>query len=352
MKIYLENGFLDAAHIDEVADRNHINFIIIIGKRQVGKTYNILKLMLDSGRQFIFMRRVRPELDMLCKDVNSPFEKIPTEGEIKLRKESEYTAAIERKVHNDDPEAEDEFTITRIGTGVTLSGIGNIRGFNGDQYTDLVFDEFIPEEQLFKVRNEGDAFLNAHVTISGNRELEGRKPLKCWLLANSNNLNSKILEALKITDVVEKMSIKGEESRIIKDRGIMVILPESKAIITKRKQTALYKAIGGDSKFSKMAFENEFAYNDYTDVLPRPIVEYNPIVTIGRITIHLHKNDKTLYVTDKVKYKPRHVYTDSVTHINAFNRKFPEIRAAYLRNRIFFQDMRVKNYFLDILNKY
>lgn len=346
MKLYLDNGYLDAAHIDEVADRNDVNFIIIIGKRQVGKTYNVLKLMIDKARQFIFMRRVRPELDMLCKDVNSPFEKI--DSSVKLRKESEYTAEVVRI--NLDEEGNE--TKTRIGTAVTLAGIGNIRGFNGDMFTDMVFDEFIPEEQLFKVRNEGDAFLNAHVTISGNRELEGRRPLKCWLLANSNNLNSKILEALKITDVVEKMSLKGEECRILKNRGIMVILPESRAIISKRKQTALYKAIGGESKFSKMAFENEFAYNDYTDVSIKPLQEYNPFITIGRITIHLHKNDKTLYVTDKVKYKPRHVYTDSETHINTFNRKFPEIRAAYLRGRIFFQDMRIKNYFLDIINKY
>lgn len=347
MKIYLDNGFLDAGHIDAVADRNNINFIVIIGKRQVGKTYNVLKLMLDNdGRNFILMRRVRPELDMLCKDVNSPFEKIPTEGYIKMRKESEYTAAIERIIED----AEGNETKIRVGTGVTLAGVGNIRGFSGDQYSDLIFDEFIPEEQLYKVRNEGDAFLNAHVTISGNRELEGRKPLKCWLLSNSNNLNSKILDALKITDVVEKMSLRGEESRILKERGIMVLLPESKAIIEKRKQTALYKAIGGDSKFSKMAFENEFSYNDYTDVIIKPLQEYNPFITIGRLTIHLHKNDKTLYVTDKVKYKPRHVYTDSPTHINAFNRKFPEIRAAYLRGRIFFQDMRLKNYFLDIID--
>lgn len=349
MKIYLSNGYLDTEHIDKVSDRNNINFIVIIGKRQVGKTYGVLDLMINYyDRDFILMRRVRPELDMLCKDVNSPFEKIPTRGRIRLRKESEYTAAIERV----EESSEGDDVVTRIGTGVTLSGVGNIRGFSGDRYTDLVFDEFIPEEQLFKVRNEGDAFLNAYVTISGNRELEGRKPLKVWLLANSNNLNSPILDALHITGIVEKMSLKGEEVRILKDRGIMIILPESKAVTEKRKQTALYKAIGGDSKFAKMAFENEFAYNDYTDVSIKPLQEYNPLVTIGRITIHLHKNDKTLYVTDKVKYKPRHVYTDSETHINTFNRKFPEIRAAYLRGRMFFQDMRIKNYFLDIIDKY
>ena len=349
MKIYLDNGYLDTEHIDKVSDRNNINFIVIIGNRQVGKTYGVLDLMINYyDRDFILMRRVRPELDMLCKDVNSPFEKIPTRGRIRLRKESEYTAAIERI----EESLEGDDVVTRIGTGVTLSGVGNIRGFSGDRYTDLVFDEFIPEEQLFKVRNEGDAFLNAYVTISGNRELEGRKPLKVWLLANSNNLNSPILDALHITGIVEKMSLKGEEVRILKDRGIMIILPESKAVTEKRKQTALYKAIGGDSKFAKMAFENEFAYNDYTDVSIKPLQEYNPLVTIGRITIHLHKNDKTLYVTDKVKYKPRYIFTDSETHINAFNRKFPEIRAAYLRGRIVFQDMRIKNYFLDIINKY
>lgn len=350
MNLYTKDGWLDTKHIDEVAERNNINFIVMIGKRQVGKTYGVLKLMLDEDRRFIFMRRVRPELDMLCKDVNSPFEKIPTNGRIAFRKESEYTASIERILTaiEDGEEIENK---VRIGTGVTLAGVGNIRGFSGDMYTDLILDEFIPEEQLFKVRNEGDAFLNAYVTISGNRELEGRRPLKVWLLANSNNLNSRILDALNITGAVEKMSLKGEEVRILQDRGIMIILPESRAVIAKRKKTALYKAIDGGSKFAKMAFENEFAYNDYTDVSTKPLQEYNPLVTIGRITIHLHKNDKTLYITDKVKYKPRYDYTDSDTHINTFNRKFPEIRAAYMNGRVWFQDMRIKNYFLDIINK-
>lgn len=345
MKLYTPDGWLDVKHIEEVADKNDIAFIIMIGKRQVGKTYGVLKLMLDEDKRFIFMRRVKVELEMLEKNVNSPFEKIHGyEGRVLFSKESDYTANIERI---DQTEEGDQFT--RIATGCSLSSIGNIRGFNGDLYSDWVFDEFIPEEQLFKVRNEEDAFLNAHTTINGNRELEGRPPVRTWLLSNSNNLSSGILDALKVTKDIEKMSLRGEESRILKDRGIMILLPESRQVIEKRKKGALYKAIGGDSKFSRMAYNNEFAYNDYTDVSSKPLSEYNPLVTIGRITIHLHKNDKTLYVTDKVKAKARYILTDSETHINKFNRNFTDVKVAYLNNRMYFQDMRIKNYFLNLL---
>ena len=344
MNIYTSDGWLDVPHIAEIADRNNINFIIIIGKRQVGKTYGVLKYMVDSDKRFIFMRRVKVELEMLEKNVNSPFEKIYP-GKILFSKESEYTAAIERI----DPGEESDIK-TRIATGAALSSIGNVRGFNGDLYSDWVFDEFIPEEQLFKVRNEGDAFLNAHTTINGNREIEGRPCVRCWLLSNSNNLNSGILDALKITREVERMSLRGEEDKLLKDRGILILLPESKKIIEKRKQLGgLYKAIGGDSKFSRMAYENEFAYNDFSDVRGEPLREYNPYLTIGKITIHLHKNAKRLYVTDRVKAKARYELTDTDTGISKFNRQYSDIKAAYRNGRMLFQEMRIKNYFLSLI---
>ena len=345
MRLYLDNGYLDAKHIDEVATKNNIAFIVIIGKRQVGKTYNILKLMLDENRDFIYMRRVRTELDMLKKNHNSPFEGIHGyEGRVLFESEGEYSAGIYRYDENEDGTE----LKTRIGMGVALSTVGNIRSAHFNS-TDLIFDEFIPEEHVFKIKNEGGAFLNAQITISGNRELEGKPPLKCWLLANSNDLNNRVLDALKITDIVERMSLRDEEFRMIKERSLMIILPSSEQIIEKRKQTALYQLIGGDSKFSRMAYGNEFAYNDRTDVANRPIMEYNPLVTIGAITINLHKWNKTLYVTPRVKHKARYQLTDSDTHKNKFNRDFADVRAAYLRGRVTFSDMTTKNYFLNII---
>lgn len=352
MKIYQKNGYLDAAHIEEVADKNGIAFVAIIGKRQIGKTYNVLKHMLDNDRRFIFMRRVRAEMEMLESDVNSPFEAIRDyAGLIKFRHESQYTAAIERLDHIPQ-DADDKPEAVRIGTGVALSTVGNIRGFNGSLYSDLVFDEFIPEEQLYKVRNEGDAFLNAYTTINGNREIDEeapRPPLRVWLLANSNNLDSGILDALNITRDVERMSIRGDEVRILPDRHIMILLPDSTAITEKRKRGVLYEAIDKESDFAKMAYENKFSYNDYSDVVAVNLREYNVLAHYGKMTIHLHKNAKRVFVSDRIAGKARHEYRDTEYYQNKFIREFPDLRPAFLSGHVGFSSMRIKAYFIHAL---
>lgn len=352
MKLYLKNGFLDVPHVAEVADRNNISFIIIIGKRQIGKTYGVLKYMLEEQKHFILLRSVMAEMDMLKHNVASPFESLPFNeimghaGRVIFESETQYTANIVRIDESEEGEEK-----TNIGMLSALSAIGRVRGINGRQFSDVVYDEFIPESHLLKVKNGGDAFLNMYTTIAGNREIEGDNPLRVWLLANSNNLDNDILTALNVTDVVEKMSLRGEECRIIKDRGIMVILPDSIAITEKRKAGALYRAIGGESKFSQMAYENNFAYNDYTDVGTRPLQEFRPLIVIqGAFTIYLHKSDKTLYVADFADLNARHFYTNTDHGKMTIVKHFPELKAAYLRGRFSFQNMTVKNEFLNYLD--
>lgn len=345
MNIYTPEGWLDTKHIEEVADRNDISFILIIGKRQVGKTYGVLHLMLDEDKKFILLRGVSPEFDMLKKNVNSPFEALHGyEGCIFFENGNQYTADIVKV-----DEAGEKQT---IGLLTYLSGVGRVRGINGSQYTDVIYDECIPESHLLKVRNGDNAFLNMYTTFAGNRELEGKPPLRCWCLANSNSFDADIFKALDITDIVERMTLRNEEVRIIKERGIMILRPESREVTENRKKMALYKAIGGNSQFAKMAYENEFSFNDYTDVSQPPLQEFNLLITVGEISIHIHKYNRALYVTTKSKAQARHVYSESEYGFRTFVKDYPEIKAMYQRGKLIFQSMTVKSYFLNIVEKF
>lgn len=354
MNLYTEKGWIDIEHIAEVADRNNINFIVMIGKRQVGKTYGVLKYMLDNDKRFIFMRRVKPELRFIEKDINNPFQAIEGyKDRVIFERDSEYTSSIYRldPIGGADQDPEDiEYNKVFIGEGLTLSTTGSIRGFNGSTFTDLVFDEFIPEITVYKVPNEGDAFLNAHVTINGNREMTGRPCLRSWLMANANDINSGILQALKIDRDIEKMTVSGSEFKIIPERGIMLFMFQSGAVTEERKKGGLYRAIGGDSEFSKMAFDNEFSKNDFSDIKRLPLKECQHYILIDGVSILLHKSTGAIYIASEQRSKPKYIYSNAKSSINKFRRDFPELRPAYLGGRCRFENMQVKNKFLKYMD--
>ena len=269
--LYLKSGYLNVPWIEEVTEKNNISFIIIVGSRQIGKTYGVLQLMLKEDRRFILMRRTQTEVNFLTNIALNPFANL--DPFIVIKKDSEYTARIDK---------ESEESTGQIGMVTSLKGIAKIRGFNGRVFTDLVYDEFIPENHVVRIKDEGDAFINAIITISGNRELEGEKPLKCWLLANANNINNPVLEKMNLQIKLNDMIRKHQEFSIMKDKGVMLINAAGEAVINKRKQTAIYKAVDTESEVMKMAFGNEFAYNDSENVRKE---EYPMLLLCGNLNM-------------------------------------------------------------------
>ena len=59
--LYLENGFFDFGE----AVRRSTAFNFIIGGRGTGKTYGALKWCIESGKKFLFMRRLQKEADII-----------------------------------------------------------------------------------------------------------------------------------------------------------------------------------------------------------------------------------------------------------------------------------------------
>lgn len=336
--LYTKEGFLNVSWIDKEAARINAAFIVILGTRQIGKTYGTLKLMLDDNRNFILMRRTQTETDFISNGTLNPFIALGR-TDIKVKKENQYIGKIQ---------AETESGYDSIGVTLSLTCVSKIRGFSGAAFTDLVYDEFIPESHINKIRNEGDAFLNAVVTISGNREIEGKPPLRCWLLANSNNIGSPILKALNITDKVESMDKSGQELSILPERGIIIVLAKASELAGKRKKTSLMKAINKESEFSKMAFDNEFSYNDAEHVTRRDLKQHVLIASItGVLSIWKNKSDSSLYITGYRKSNFEFANTDR-GHRQLLT-MIPTLKINYTYNNTYFESLAIKEAYKEIV---
>lgn len=336
--LYTNEGFLNVSWIDKEAKRINAAFIVILGTRQIGKTYGTLKLMTDEKRNFILMRRTQTEADFITNGTLNPFLALGR-TDIKVKKESQYIGKIQ---------AETESGYNPIGITLSLTCVSKIRGFSGVAFTDLVYDEFIPESHVNRIRNEGDAFLNAVVTISGNREIEGKPPLRCWLLANSNNIGSPILKALNITDKVESMDKSGQELSILPDRGIIIVLAKARELADKRKKTSLMKAISKESEFTKMAYDNEFSYNDAENVTRRDLKQYQQIAAVtGVFTIWKHKGNGSLYITSYRRCTREFSNTDR--GYRELLTTIPTLKLNYTFNNTYFESLAVKETYKDIV---
>lgn len=290
--------------------------------------------MLRLQSPFILMRRTKDEAKFISNGAINPFLALG-EPDIICKNETEYTGGIFKG---------DE----RIGMIMALNSVAKVRGFYGAGYMHLVYDEFIPESHVYKIKNEGDAFLNAIVTISGNRELEGKPPLLTWLLSNSNNIASPILSALNLTDKIESMITKGQEFSAMPDRGVILVLPKSEKILEKRQENALIKAAGTQSRFYQMAYENQFSYNDPEHVGMKPLTNYKPLFSVqGRFTVYLRKGMRELYITPY--HKCSREFPDTARGYKQMLLYYPDLKVLYTTGCCYFQNMVVKQLYIDIL---
>lgn len=326
---------------------------IFTGGRGTGKTYSALSgIVGENPRSAILMRRTADELELLCdtKETESgnPFE------DYNLKNYTNYgLQMINSKIagiyHREVEEEKLVHVGAPIGLACALSTISKVRGTNFMKYTDLIYDEFIPEGHVKKMRKECDAYFNAYETINRNREFEGLPPLKAWLLSNSNDIYNPIFVGLGIVSIVERMARQGKEHTYIKERGLAIhLLKNTEEFQQKKEQTAIARLTKG-TEFYDMAYLNKFAYNDFTNIGYRKLTGYLPLCAVDNAYIYRKKGAHEIYVS----YAPSRIGRFN-TKVEADRIRFRReigvwLQPYYVQGDMYFESYELKELLLNLI---
>lgn len=296
--------------------KSDMPFNIFIGGRGTGKTFTTLDEAYVSNTEesrFMYLRRTEVEVSSIADDKYNPFKAV---NRIKgYNVQARYvTKNSVGEFYESLESGEERF----LGYASALSTFGKLRGADLCDVDKIVFDEFIKTRAGHPIKDEADLFFNAYETINRNREIEGRKPLKAYLLSNATTLNSPILEELNLITVIERMKRKGQIAYTDKDRGIHIELLDHIQISEEKRETALYKLTKNTTYYAH-ALDNEFAYDSFENVAKVQLNEYLPWIQIDDLYIYRHKNRLEYYVC-KSKGKCQHVFKGDNTPL--FKRNF------------------------------
>ncbi len=331
-KIYLDNGYINIEKI--LSYKMPFNFVV--GGRGTGKTYGALKHLYYNHIRFMLMRRTQAQCDLINKPEFNPFKALAADDNlnISVKSISKYNSMIIE-------DNEEDFRL--LGYTCALSTIANMRGFDASDVKILLYDEFIPERHERQLKNEGTAFLNAYETINRNRELKGEDPLQVLCLANAFNMANALFLELGLVGIAEKMIIKDNDLYINRDKGILICLLNDSQISKQKRKTALYKITSG--AYADMALNNDFAYNDPSNINSKSLKEYKPLCSVGEITIYKHKSERQYYVSEHRTGSREQFTTDEVGLMRYRKKHGLRLYTSYMKNNVIFESMLTKSLF-------
>lgn len=262
---------------------------IIVGGRNTGKTYSTLKSCVNSGRKFVFIKRTIEDVDLLCAGSGrigskqneygvdlSPFKSINRDMHTNIKAFS-IKKGLGGFWHCDYED--DTPSGHPIGYLISLSAVTKFKGFDLSECDWIIFDEFIPQPWDRVNRKEGEQLMDLYKTVSRDREHRQKDPLKLICLANATSISNPVTNILEITDHMADMQVKGMSQYYDIERGIYVhIINENLEFQKKERESQIYKAMG-NTAWGRMAFENKFAYNDFTNVGRVNMKGYKPVTS-------------------------------------------------------------------------
>lgn len=291
-------------------------FNIFIGGRGTGKTFNTLDdsyVTNTEETRFMYLRRTEVEVSSIADEKFNPFKAVNRINGYNVQARYSTKNSV-GEFYETDENGEERF----LGYASALSTFGKLRGADLCDVDKIVFDEFIKTRAAHPLKDEADLFFNAYETINRNREIEGRSPLKAYLLSNATTLNSPILEELGLITVIERMKRKRQTAYTDRDRGIHIELLDNIKVSQEKRDTALYRLTKGTA-YSAHALDNEFAYDSFENITQVNLNEYTPWVQLDDLYIYRHKHRLEFYVC-KSRGKCQYVFQGDNTPL--FKRNF------------------------------
>ena len=329
-KIYDANGWVNWEYIINQG----CAFTMVVGARGVGKTYGIMKYCIEHKIPFIYLRRLKTQLELCASVQGNPFNKLNTDMGMNIKPQNTRAGVVFADGDN------------VVALGVALSTVANVRGFDYSQYNMIIFDEAIASDGERPISKEFNVFLNFYETVNRNRELTGSAAVKAVLLGNANRLTNPYFSGWHFMRTALNM-IKGNQMVWRSGDGsrLMIMLLNSD-ISRKKADTALYKNASRD--FVTMALDNAFR-TDGTNIRSMPIREFNHVVSIGDIGIYRHKSERLYYVSFLTNND--NMYDSYGMGLKMFQLDFYNLRLFYVVNKIvYFENYECELIFRELFN--
>lgn len=350
----------DFINIWDYADDNY-PFQIFIGGRGTGKTYSSLGGTITpearnshNMNKFIYMRRTRDEADILQDSERdgegaNPFKKLNEDKgtNIGIKKFNKKMGAIYERTFEDDKY---NYVGCPIGFTIGLTALAGLRSLDFSDVSDIFYDEFIKEKHIKAIKNECDALLNGYETINRNREFFNLPPCRLWLLSNSNDIYNDYFVTLDIVNICEKMIARGISDKYILERGLAIhILPPSKSFKEKKDRTAIARLTKG-TRYYDMAYNNSFAYNDFSLISHRNIRGYIPFCSINNRAYLYKKKGSSEYYISYAKSRVENFNVTSEQGRRSFMARYGlGLIEEFTNSNIIFESYELKALILDLL---
>lgn len=341
-KIYDAAGWLNWDYLYQ-----ECKFLMAItGPRGVGKTYGLLKYIAEHNLNFIYMRRLKTQLDQCAAgDENNPFRAYCLDTGDDIRVERTHGALRFYRSVPDLEDPEEDPDKEYIGAGVALATVATVRGSDFSGTDVIIFDEYIAMKNERPIKDEANAFYNFLETVNRNRELKGRPPVKVFMLGNANKLMNPYYLKWHFMKTALRMIRGGQMMWRTPDSNRIMVMLLNSPISDRKKETALYRDAGDD--FISMAIENAFE-TDETTIQPRKLKDCRHIVSIGQIGVYQLKSNGRHYVSETTQKDP--YFDENEINLVLFRNRFAGLKNIYIYGYMDFENYDCEMLFREYIN--